>query len=503
MRSLLSRALTICAVFVAVWMLVTIYWRSISRMPTAIEIVVYLLIAPIALIAVVFLLRRVAVAVAGFATAAASSSAQPDAASSGNASPAGAVPQREQAWTLAIVAASVRTPIGATAADVLDALHADDIVFALDATLADAAGFPVRTGRVVGLDTADTTRALRQWLDSKPADVPNPLAIAEEWTEDYYRALAMAGEVVVELIDVLRSHPGFVAYRSADASQRATIALPSLQLLPIFPQRWSDSAKKTAAAWLMHRVTECGWPDDRLLPFPVAGGSSPAPLASIDRLSSQSHRQSIPCLCLVLACESHLSEACIAEWDAAGRLRHGKNKAAQIPGEGAAGLLITDTAQATWLDVDSVSSLHRIAAAPRDKSADAAGRVDGEFFSGLIQAAIENGAATADQITLLVADTDQRASRVEELLNAAYLILPTLDLDNQCVRVATGCGTAEAAALLTGLALAHHAAATDQATVLCVSNQDPLERSAVLVRPFTQSQKAIDHERAAVSSPTL
>ena len=493
MRAWLKRGLLVGAVFVAIWMMMAIYWRSVNRLPTPSEIVIYLLVVPLCFVLAVWLIRKSAKGLAGVAAArSAAASATPQASSSSATTSA----PNEQTWTLGLLGVAVRASIGSSADEVSAALKANKERPQLDAELTDGAGFPIRTGRVPDLDVSDTSQLIDAWCQSEAAE--NPV-----WSEEQLRSLTMASAVVAELGNQLRTHPLLAKYVNAHAVERSSITLPSLQLMPLLPSQWPDANRKIAIEWLMHLIVQRGWPAEKLLLSPLVTNSGAEPLVLIDRLSVHTHRQGLPCLCLMIACESFIGEASIGAWDAAGRLHDAKGQATEAPGEGAVGLLIADIEQTMLMQPENPTAFHRIAHTRREKSADAGGRIDGELLSGLAQAALKNAGATAEQVTFLITDTDQRGSRVTELLNAAYLALPDLDLETDCARVATGCGSAGAVSSLTALALAHNEVATNNSIALCVNNQDPFERVAVVVRPFVPPAVAAATDAAHASlSPT-
>jgi hypothetical protein len=193
---------------------------------------------------------------------------------------------------------------------------------------------------------------------------------------------------------------------------------------------------------------------------------------------------STPHLCLVIACESWIGEDSIQAWDQAGGLRKAKVESGQTPGEGAAGLLLADSQQATAWATDAPSaSMHRVAWGRREKSADAGGRISGELLVQLTQDAIQSAGIAPAQISLLVADGDHR--RLAEIFSLEAGALPDLDFSSQCLKVAADCGSAGAVSSLTALVLAHHEASTEQGKALCIGCQDAFERVAVAIQPFT------------------
>jgi hypothetical protein len=511
MLAWIKRGALICGLFVAVWILMLVYWSSTNRMPTSTDILLYLVLLPVVFLLAIWIVRKVrsaiAAGVAAKATATAAAGSAAGLPKAGESNDSGAA---ERAWTLAIVACALRSPHGAGAAALSAALASKEARLQLDSELTDADGFPVRSGRI-----AEADDSMADGIDATPIAIwigaggaPQPA-----WTPEQSRALALAGEVLTELAGQLQLHPELTSYLNAKTgfAARDAIPLPSLQLIPLLPAHWPQDVRKHAADWFVHLVTQQGWPAEKILPVAAATADhadalsdSFAPFKLIDDLSLRTHRQTqpaSPCLALLVACESFIGSASVTAWDQAGQLLKGKGNAGQTPGEGAVAFLIADTRQAALMQADPASTLHRAALGRRDKSADASGRIDGAFLTGLAQNALGNAAVTADDITLLIADSDHRSSRTAELMGVGYAVLPEIDLGSQCLKVAADCGSAGAVSCLTALALAHHAAATAEQgkAVLCVSNNDAFERAAVVLSPYINT--AFESEPASPPAP--
>jgi hypothetical protein len=119
----------------------------------------------------------------------------------------------------------------------------------------------------------------------------------------------------------------------------------------------------------------------------------------------------------------------------------------------------------------------------RSASADAIGQVDAALLGSLALDALRGAVSVAGDVQLVASDTDQRGSRVAELLSAAAAAAPQLDAALQVIGVATGCGQAGPAGALAALVLARQEVADNASHVLYLSNQDPFQRSAAVIRP--------------------
>lgn len=471
MLAWLKRGALVLLLFVAVWVLMLVYWSSVHRIPTTSEILLYLLVLPAGFLLGIWLLRKTATALAAGWAAHAARAQAPLAAE---------VPapvqdsSHEQAWTLAILATALRAPHGDSADALAAAMQSGEARLGLDSEL-KVGGFPVKIGRVPEVDAAACAERIAVWQ----AATGKPVG---DWSEEQLRALAMAHDVLQDVAPVLKQHPLLQAYSTTPQAQRGTIVLPTLQLLAVLPSRWTLAERQTASLWLTHLLEEQGWPAEKMLLSPLGGGGVTEPLGLLDSVSVHSHRQAIPCLCLALACESFVGEESVAAWDNVGQLRRDKVDGGQTPGEGAVCLLLGDAQQALQMAELAPAGLHRAALGRRDKSADAAGRISAALLEQLVQQALQAAGAEPAQVTLLVADSDHR--RLPELMSLDQTALPDLDMQAQCLKIAADCGSAGAVSTWTALALAHFEATANAGCVVCVGVQDAFDRTAVVVRPF-------------------
>lgn len=248
----------------------------------------------------------------------------------------------------------------------------------------------------------------------------------------------------------------------------AAIALPVLRLHPVLPSGWQAGLRQATADWLLHLVEQQGWPAQRLMLSP----------ASADDAVAQQQT-----LALVVACASHIGEDSVRDWGERGILFSGRTPRGQVPGEGAAGLLLADAAQAALLAQESLVTLHGACDGRRGVCADARGNISSELLAGLGQRALHESKVEPADVTTLCADADLRPSRMGELMGMASTLLPQLDQSAQMMSVGACCGTAGAVGPLAALALAAHDALANGGQVLCVSNSDSRYRCALVLRP--------------------
>lgn len=466
MQSWLKKALFAAAVFVLCWGGAVWYWHDNNTLPNTGDLVLYLLLLPLVLLFLIWFARKL-ILLAGAAPAAASTA------------PATAVaaPPEEAATmpVLHIAAAALRLPHGASAPELRDAFADNAARPTLDDDLKDDHGFPVMTARVQGLDTGATEAAMTAWRTGQ--GLPDPRFNDEQW-----RALALGAEVAVELGQAATAHQQLYGYAEATPAARAALALPTLQLLPLLPTSWDLGQRLAAGRWLLHLVEQQGWPADRLALSAAGERGSADPLVLIGQLAQHSARESLPYLVMLVACASNVGETTIDAWSSQGILFTARNQRGQIPGEGAAGLLLADPAQAALLDAATTPQLHGAVHGTRAASADV-GQTDAKDLIGLATDAMTSAASSANEVQLVTSDTDHRGSRVGELMATANAATPHLDAATQVLGVAAACGQAGAVGAVAALVLAQQDALASASHVLYVSNQDPYQRSAAVIRP--------------------
>jgi hypothetical protein len=470
MGTWLKRALLGAAIFTLCWAGAVWYWRSNNTMPGTGDLALYLLVLPLVLLFLVWFAKKLVLLVAA---APAASAAGAQAASTSSADQQPTAPQAVPVVDL--LAGALRLPHGQSPQELREAVADSAARPDLDSELTDDHGFPLMTARVAGLDVAATEEALSAWLEQK--GLPDPGFDTEQ-----LRALALGGEVVAELAQTATLHQNLFGYETATPAARAAMALPVLQLLPMLPADWELGQRLAAGRWLLHLVEQQGWPAERLALSAAAERGGASPLSLIGQLSQQSAREELPCLAILLACASHLGDNTVEQWAGEGALFTARNQRGQIPGEGAAGLLLADATQAALIDTAAAPQLRGAVQAVRDNSADT-GRTDAVLLTGLCQEALAGAGSEAAKVLLIASDTDHRGSRTAEMMSAAAAVLPHLDPATQVVAVSATCGQAGPVGAVAALVLARQEVADNASHALYLSNQDPYQRSAAIVRP--------------------
>ena len=434
----------------AVW-----YWRATNRMPSSVDLASWLLVLPLGLLLAAWLGVKLVAALG-----AAPVSVAP-------ATPAAAGPaQAPPAAPLAILGAALRAPHGSNPEDLAGALADNKARADLDPELVDDDGFPVMTARSGDADDASMQEEITAWFELNGFSQLD--LSGEQW-----RALVMGSAVTAEL----------AASASADLLLPEGRA-PALQLLPVLPSEWSAEERSAAGQWLRQVVVDAGWPAAQVaLAAELPNAGAPGPMSALARLA-QHHAVSPGALvAIMLACGSHLGDASIGQWEGRDALFTSMRPQGLIPGEGAAGLLLTDLATARAVEGAAIAMLHTVDEARRHNSADDAKKCDASTLGALAEKVLVRAAAQASEVAMIVADTGHRTSRVLELMGLAGTATPQLDTDTDVLRLGTGSGTCGAVPFMTALALGRHHAILLDAPVLCISNEDPYRRCAALIRP--------------------
>lgn len=436
----------------AIW-----YWRATNRMPANGDLAIYLVALPLCILAAAWIGRSVMTRLA----------AAPAPAAASGAAAAPAQPSAAQTTVLALHAVALRTAHGGSADDLSTKLAEGKARAELDPELVDDQGFPIMSVRSAEADDDSMQEQITTWFAEKGVDEV-PFSPAQ------WRALTLATAVVGELA----SHAsGTLLPQQGQA--------PMLYLQPLLPQDWDLQSRGAAGQWLRHVALENGWPDQQLsvaAAVPVdARGASPA--AVLGRVGHQITTSGMPLVSIVVACDSRLSEDCVDRWAGSATLFGAARPQGQIPGEGAAGMLLTDLAQAQATPDTLYTTVHTTPETRRHTSADEAKKTDATALSTLIAKLLADAQVDAATVGMLVADTDHRTSRVMELMATASSSLPHLDTGADVLSTGGACGHCGSVPLMAALALAHHHATELAAPVVCISNDDPYRRSAILIRP--------------------
>lgn len=444
----LKGGLLAALVFAACWGIAIWYWRETDNVPSTASLVTYLLALPSALVGASWLAREQLIKSVDVPAVAAAHQH---------------IPASRAQPPLAILAASLRMPHGESPEALSAALVNNTARADLDPELVDDDGYPLMTARNSDATDDAMQEEMTEWWTAH--GVPVPSDGLELW-----RALTMATAVVGEL-----------ASRAACDLMPAEGAPPMLQLIPILPSEWSIDDRRVAGAWFTDTVEKFGWPQERIaLVEEKYEFSSPGQI--FGRLM-QGAPTGVPVVALVVACASNIGEETVVRWVDDRTLFTSSHPQGLIPGEGAAGLLVTDLGQARMIEGALFTLLDPPAEACRHVSADDTRRADSTVLVEVIDRALKPAGAHLSDVAMLVADTGHRASRVLELMGFASGAMPQLDGVADVIRVGAASGTCGHVPYMAALALGNHHALERNAPVLCISNEDSYRRCSVLIRP--------------------
>jgi hypothetical protein len=367
------------------------------------------------------------------------------------------------------LAASVRLPHGASPEELATAIAGNKARADLDQELTDDNGFPIMTARSSEAVDEALQEEITEWLAlNGMADL--------HFSDEQWRALTLASAVVAEL-----------AAQAVGVILHQVAAQTRLQLLPILPAEWDSAHRRAASKWLQQMVARSGWPADRIV---LGGGEAgdladASPAALFQRLAHNGGATDAPFVAMVVASASCIGDATVAQWAANGALFTASQPQGRIPGEGAAGLLISK--QAGLTEGAAIALLDGIEEEHRDSSADETKRSDPRLLGELLERALKRNGVNAADVAMLVADTGPHASRLLELMAHASAGLPQLDETDDVVRVGAASGTCGAVPFIAALVLGRHYVLEREAAVLCVSNEDAYRRVVALIRPSALS----------------
>ncbi|MDR7049124.1 hypothetical protein J2X54_001572 [Duganella sp. 3397] len=476
------------ATFGACWLGAVWYWRETRRMPNSDDLVIYLVVLPLLVLALIGLAVWVGrkVLAASAASAAAASAMAVSAAEAPAAAPAAA------AQPLAILAGALRMPHGDSAAQLADAMLSRRVSLELDTELQNDSGYPILAGRIADVDGAAQADEMADWLAEHHPEA--------QFEEEQWRALALGSSITAELALELAPHPALPAYLQAVAAGKAPPPLPQLKLLALMPPEWAPAEQLAGAQWLRQLVVRAGWPDARLAPaVAVAAAQLPlvqlgqmvhlAQLSQMSQMEEPARDAGQPLLCLMVACHSRIGAGSVDDWAGKAILFDSDHPHGRIPGEGAAGLLLADRGQASLFDLSGAALLYPPASAMRGASADGKARGDTDLLVELAGKALTTAQVDPAAIATLTSDSDQRPSRMGEMLGMATKITPELD-PGEVLNVTAACGDAGAVATMAALVLAQQQVKAGAGPALCVSNIDPFHRGAVLLIAATLADAA-------------
>lgn len=457
MSGILGKAFSVIAVFAVSWAGAIFYWRSSGTVPSGMEMLAYLGLVPVGLSGAGFMLRNAgrsmldkAVDAAGSDGGAETQNAQVEAIATR------AVP------SVAVLGADMRLGVMLEADALLDMADAPPRP-SLDARFHDTDGLPLLVSADKDLDDTAVVQVQMPGFTTRDGE-RRALALLEPVAD------SLMGQALLVLpeLDVVEERV-IAGLRRRD--EQVVEQVLTIELL--VPADWSAPLRTYAADWLHARAAYNGL-DPRRFSVNVAVASQAADVWSRLQRITDTLAQGEPRWYLVLSCASAVDHATIAAWLESNRILHRRNKDGQIPGEGAAGVLLASSTLAAasphlWRP-------HRMELA--DGLGGAESRRQAEALGRAVLA--EVGIA-AERVSFALHDADQRSNVAVEACAAASAANPDLEIHQQTLGLPVCAGELGPVLPLALLALAHAHALRGEGAALVLSVGAPAQRVAALM----------------------
>ncbi len=470
------RGLFGCALaFVAVWLIAILYWSSTGAAPTTGQIFGYLLIVPLLLIGGFLLIRML------IRRRKAGDGTQSPAAADG--STVATMADAAQDRVLYVLATAVLTRAGNSGDAIAQSLAQPDRP-SLHPILRDQMGLPVFAAPVDDIDLELVRASMAGFLPRSPGLVDaqlRALALLEPVAEELlYAALPPPVEPSeAPLADSGTLHPHAMHHsRSSRAAAPAALA-PLLSIRLLLPATWPDPVRRACVGWLSDKAAAIGFAGDSFSVGiePVTGAADAWRV--IDRVCHAESRDGTHESGdhLLLAAYSLVDEMAVDRLDATRALLVSGNPEGLIPGEAAAGVLLSATPQPHDAETPALR-LHGIVHGPAGQ-----GRSAGHSLGELMEHTLGIAEVQPKQVGAVFSDADHRPSRSIEIAVAITACLPEIDPFEQGRHLGIACGETGAAATLAVLSAAAAQARADNAPVMVASVADREVRYAALVSP--------------------
>ncbi len=491
---------------VLVWLTTMWRWQSAQVDPSTSDLALHLGVLPLvltaALVAGIWAIRRLRSYAAAPAVAPARA-ATPQATPGANAATA----EKERSTHVRVWAGNVEVRAGSDWSSAQSSIATGNCKPDLDPHLKDDDGIAMFTAPFPDLSTDAVADAMSELVERMAKAKPDEWA-GYETPAEVLRALTLIETATLPMRETLDAHWPALAAPPPSARQKPTTPAlpPSVSIRVAIPSRWSASSQRAATAWLellfdpfieaglkaagqSRAMAHSAKPAVQLHVHPVH--SAEAFWLLMDQQLLQWQRDQEAGLLWVLAADSLVSGDDTAAMAAASELFSGSNQRGRVPGEGAAGLLLSSPLWPTQPEAEPpLAKLHRANMLRREKSADASGRISPQVMLQGATDALQASGCVAAQVEHLTADTDHRASRTGEVFEAVQELLPHLDTSEQALRLGVGCGDLGVARLLACVALTARQVHTSQKPALVLGAFPAFERFAVMLTPTSMPSPA-------------
>ncbi|MEW6372321.1 MAG: hypothetical protein AB1584_15405 [Pseudomonadota bacterium] len=442
-------------VLAACWGSAIWYWRTTDSTPAMSDLMLVLLALPSGLLLALWLGKKAIASHGAIAATTAASPAAVQAATTARSTP-----------PLAILATALRSPHGSSAEELAALIATNKAQPDLDKQLVDDEGFPLTCARRDDADDEVLQEEVLEWQSRN--GLPESLFGEAQW-----RALILGTAVMRDLAWHAMSELG-----SAEGSA------PQLHLIPLLSVDWTVEQRSAAQMWFQHIATQAGFPSKDVTGMNGSLGLEESALPKmLDRFALDACTTDARLAAIVIACGSSIDQTTVDEWAEKGRLFTPSQPQGFVPGEGAAGLLLTELRQAKSIDGAVYTVLEPTVEAKRDPSHRSSKPAGAGFLDELAARALKCASVDVTDIGMVVGDASYRGQCMHELMGFTATTMPHLDSTADVASVGPGCGSCGAVPFVTALALAWHYALERGKPVLYMSNDDPELGHAVLVRP--------------------
>lgn len=459
----LRGGLVVLAVFAATWACAILWWRSSGAAPGGTAMFAWLLLVPLALLAILWtvlrLRRRAAArAEAGDGTVADDSPADQ--------------PLPPPPKPLGILAQAVNLACGDDAAAIATQLPGLPRP-GLHPSLRDRDGLPVLAAFQKDLETSLVEDQLSGGTGRRPI-------------QEHLRALALLEPVALGLFEAaaLQLPPLPEVQERVVAGLRRRIGdapddLARVHVTAILPQDMPSALRDAAGAWLRELAADVGL-DPRRSTFEVVAAADAGDVWQ--RVQGLSAGQAVPADAwhLLLASASLIGERGVQALAAQGRLASGSHIEGVVPGEGAAGVLLRPHGATLPQDAEE-SGIGLLAIQRQQTAGGVTPRQAAQSSAGLLEGVLASTTTPAADVAMVLTDADQRPSRSVEAAVAAANTCPELDPATQCPALGNASGCLGHVAPLALIALAAAAAREADAPVAVLSVEAAGMRHAALL----------------------
>ena len=455
LRKILKEIGLIILMVILVWLAGISRWLIINRVPTTLDILLYLIGLPLLLLFTYIAVNKTA----RFVKERLISKSEPPLSSS----PSEPEEDPTLSWTLPFVALDFILPQGESADELIAACKENKRPTPHE-SLQDNQHSPAFIAAIKPIDIQNIEESL-------PSE-------AKSWPDSYKRNLLITEKLVIRLLDKhldkLRLQP---------VTDATAIQTPLLQIDWLLPHHWDTSHCAAAEVWLAQQLSSHSWgfPEIQLRSRAISVKSNT--LLEVDELNLAYHKETLLLPRLLLVSDSSVDEETISAWDSKHMLYRPNTPEGLVPGEGAAGLLVVPK----FYKVPTQSTvLGGLFSGKRSKDVSLPQRLQADILVNLANKAI---ASTEEQDWKLISDTDLRPSRTGEALNFASTFLPEQDPLDSLYSLGTANGAANTVLPLAALAVAQHECENEGLAALVFCHHDALLRHVMKVTPLPPIQK--------------